>query len=91
MQREKANPYQVSFNEKSGKNGYSIRLDGLSVRRLLWNDMSVWYKDYLEKEQILFEKKIAEAKTTVADLVKAVKAFKEDYDRYPVSLDLLVE
>jgi hypothetical protein len=81
----------VSFNEKSGKNGYSIRLDRLSVRRLLWNDMSVWYKDYLEKEQIFFEKKIAEAKTTVADMVKAVKAFKEDYDRYPASLDLLVE
>lgn len=91
VQREKVNLCQVSFNEKTGKNGYSMRLEGLSIRRLPWNDMRVWYKDYLEKKQILFEKKIAEARATVADLVKAVKVFKEDYGQSPASSDLLVE
>ncbi len=81
----------LSYDAKAGKNGYSIRLDALSVRKLPWGNMRVWYKDYLKKELALFEKKIAEAKKTVAKLVKAIKAFKENYARFPESLDVLIE
>ena len=81
----------LSYDEKTGKNGYSVRLDALSVRMLPWGDMSVWYKDYLKKEAALFAKREAEARKAVAELAKAIQAFKEDFLRYPESLDVLVE
>ncbi len=81
----------LSYDAKTGKNGYSIRLDALSVRRLPWGDMSVWYKDYLQKEKALFAKRVTQAKRTVAMLVEAVEAFKRDYGSYPENLDVLVE
>jgi hypothetical protein len=82
-----AHPFSV--DPKTGKNGYSLRLDGISVRRLPWGDMGEWYRDYLKKEEALFSRKIAQAKTTVADLAEAVQAFRDDWGRYPESLDLL--
>jgi len=84
-----ANP--LSYDEKTGKNGCSIRLDTLSVRMLPWGDMSVWYKDYLKKEAAFFAKKEAEARKTVAGLAKAIQAFREDFLCYPESLDVLIE
>lgn len=81
----------LSYDEKTGKNGYSIRLDALSVRMLPWGDMSAWYKDYLKKEKAFFAQREAEARKTVAELAKAIQAFKEDYLRYPESLDELIE
>ena len=83
-----AHPFSV--DPKTGKNGYSLRLDGISVRRLPWGDMSEWYRDYLKKEDALFAQKIAQAKKTVAELAKAVQAFRDDYGRYPESLDILI-
>ncbi len=81
----------LSCDEKTGKSGYSIRLDALSVRMLPWGDMSIWYKDYLKKETALFAKRKAEARKTVAELAKAIQTFKEDFLRYPVFLDVLIE
>jgi hypothetical protein len=83
-----AHPFSV--DPKTGKNGYSLRLDGISVRRLPWGDMSVWYRDYLKKEEALFARKIEEAEKTVAELAKAVQSFKDDYGRFPESLDILI-
>jgi hypothetical protein len=80
-----------SFDEKMGKNGYNMRLDALSVRKLPWGDMSVWYENYLAQEKILFEKKIADAKAAVGDLTKAAAAFKEDFGEYPARLEYLLE
>jgi hypothetical protein len=83
--------HPFSVDPKTGKNGYSLRLDALSVRRLPWGDMSAWYREYLKKEEDLFAKRVAEAQKTVGALVKAVEAYREDYGRYPVSLDILIE
>jgi len=83
-----AHPFSV--DPKTGKKGYSLRLDGISVRRLPWGDMGEWYRDYLKKEEALFSRKVAQAKTTVAELAKAVKAFRDDLGRYPESQDLLI-
>ncbi len=81
----------LSYDEKTGKNAYSLRLDALSVRKLPWGDMSVWYKDYLVKEKQLFERRIAEAEKTVVALVKAVEAFQRDYARLPENLEMLIK
>lgn len=81
----------LSFDEKTGQNGYSIRLDALSVRMLPWGDMSVWYKDYLEKEEELFARREAEARKTVAKLAEAIQEFRKDFLRYPMTLDELIQ
>lgn len=81
----------LSYDAKTGKTGYSIRLDALSVRKLPWGDMYAWYQDYLIKEKALFEKRIMEAKRVVVQLKKAVRDFKENYARFPESLDELIE
>jgi len=81
----------LSLDEKTGNNGYSIRLDALSVRKLPWGDMSAWYEDYLKKEAALFARREQEAKKTVEALAAAIRAFREDFGRYPQSLDDLVE
>jgi|Deesub1362B_J571_1020462.scaffolds.fasta_scaffold00001_696 hypothetical protein len=81
----------LSYDEKTGKHGYSIRLDALSVRKLPWDDMSVWYKEYLKKEAALFAQREAEARRVIEELVKAIQAFKEDFHRYPRTLDELIE
>jgi len=84
-----AHPFSV--DPKTGGKGYSLRLDAISVRRLPWGDMAEWYRDYLKKEAALFARREAEAGKVVAELAAAVKAFKEDYLRYPESLDILIE
>ncbi len=81
----------LSYDEKTGKNGYSIRLDALSVRMLPWGDMSVWYEEYLKKEAVLFAAKEEEARKTVNELAKAIQDYKEDFLSYPESLDVLIE
>jgi len=81
----------LSYDKRTGGNGYSIGLDAISLRKLPWQDMNVWYDDYLAKEKIFFEKKIDEAKKIVAELAEAITAYKEDYGRYPESLDILIE
>jgi len=81
----------LSINEETGKHGYSIGLDAVSLRMLPWGDMNAWYDDYLIKEKRLFEKRISEAEKTVSMLAKAIEAFKEDYGKYPESLGILIE
>jgi len=79
-----------ALDPATGRNGYDLRLDGISVRRLPWDDMAAWYRDYLPKEEALFASRIEEARRTVAELAKAVRAFRADWGRYPESLDLLL-
>jgi len=81
----------LSYDDLTGKRGYNLRLDAISVRKLPWGDMSVWYKDYLKKEEELFERRVSQANKTVANLVEALEAFNEDYGCYPDSLDVLIE
>lgn len=81
----------LSFDDLTGKQGYNLRLDAISVRRLPWGDMSVWYDEYLKKEKELFARRESQAAKTVARLAAAVEAFRKDYGRYPESLDRLIE
>lgn len=81
----------LSFVETTGKNGYSIRLDAISVRMLPWGDMYAWYQDYLKREKKLFTAREKEAVETVASLAQAVRAFRKDYGRWPDNLDMLIE
>lgn len=83
--------HPLSFDEKTGKHGYSIGLDAISLRTLPWGDMIAWYDDYLVKEKALFEHMAVEAKETVTELAKAIEAYKQDYGKYPPSLDILIE
>ena len=54
-------------------------------------DTNAWNDDYLIKKENLFRKRIAEAKKSIAELVKAVETFKKDHGRYPESLDTRIE
>ena len=53
--------------------------------------MSVWYDDYMKKEEALFTKRENEAALTVKKLADAIQTFKKDYGRFPDSLDMLIE
>ena len=66
-------------------------IDGISLRKLPWGDMYAWYQDYLVKEKRLIEQREKEAARTVAELDRAVKAFRKDCGRYPKSLKELIE
>jgi len=81
----------LSYDALTGKTGYSIRLDAISVRLLPWGDMYAWYQDYLKREEKLFKQRVATAKKTIAALVKAIDNFKRDFARYPDNLEMLIE
>jgi hypothetical protein len=83
--------HPLSYDAKTGKQGYSLGIDGISLRKLPWGDMYAWYQDYLAKEKRLFEKQEVEATRTVAQLHKAVEAYRRDWGEYPPSLDVLIE
>jgi len=83
--------HPLSYDPKTGKNGLSLGIDGISFRKLPWEEPSAWYADYLIREERLFKQKIAEAKDTVNRLSKAVEAFKTDQGEYPHSLEALTE
>ncbi|MBN1587962.1 MAG: DUF2961 domain-containing protein [Pirellulales bacterium] len=81
----------LSYDETTGKNGYSIGIDGISLRKLPWGNMHAWLKDYVAKEERLQKQRAATAARTVAKLDEAVGNFKADCGRYPKSLDELIE
>lgn len=84
-----ANP--LSFDEKTGKPGHSIGLDGISLRKLPWGDMYAWLKGYVERDRRRSERFTAKARQTIAAIAQAVEAFKKDWGKYPESLDVLIE
>lgn len=83
--------HPLSYDEKTGMNGYSIGMDGISLRKLPWGDMHAWLEDYITKEEHLQKQKAAKAAQTVAAIDKAVRAFKKDLGIYPKSLGELIE
>jgi general secretion pathway protein G len=88
---ESVGTHPLSIDDKTGNHGFSIGLDAISLRKLPWDDMNAWYDDYLIKEERLFEQRITEARKTVAELVKAIDAYKKDHGLYPRSLEMLIE
>ncbi|NLE39366.1 MAG: DUF2961 domain-containing protein, partial [Pirellulaceae bacterium] len=83
--------HPLSFNERTGTNGLGIGIDGISLRKLPWGDMHAWYKDYLVREKAHNEKQATEARRVVAELDKAIKAYKKDLGHYPEALEALLE
>jgi hypothetical protein len=81
----------LSRDETTGSGGYSLGLDGISLRKLPWDDMIAWYDDYLAKEKSLQERRLAEVHKTIAGLSAALEAYKKDHGWYPQSLDSLIE
>jgi len=81
----------LSIDPRTGKNGYSLRLDAVSLRKLPWEAPSIWYTDYLPREKELFENKIKETSQTISNLAAAIEAFKQDHGRYPKSLGELIK
>jgi hypothetical protein len=81
---------QLRFDQV-GKAGYHLGLDGISLRKLPWQDMWTWTQDYLKREERLFAEWIATARATVQQLAAAIERFKADVGEYPRSLDELVK
>ncbi|MCC6125059.1 MAG: DUF2961 domain-containing protein [Pirellulales bacterium] len=76
----------LSRVKKTGRPGYSLAMDAISLRKLPWDDLDQWMADYL----VQFEKRNAElesrARTTVAQLAEAVERFARDAGEYPRAL-----
>ena len=81
----------LSRDEKTGKSGYGLGLDGISLRKLPWGDMNAWYDKYIKEEKRLQEQKLVQVRRDIAELAAAVEAYKRDHGKYPQSLFSLVE
>jgi hypothetical protein len=73
----------------AGQPGYHMGLDGISLRKLPWEDMWSWMQDYLKREKKLFAEWIEEAGSTVTALEEAIERFRADKGSYPLTLDEL--
>ena len=89
MRFECIGTHPLSFDPRTGGKGYNLALDGISLRKMYFDDPYGWIQDYLVEEEQLFDKMIAEAKATVETLGKAVDAYKIDHGKYPESLSQL--
>jgi hypothetical protein len=68
-----------------------MALDGISLRKLPWENTWAWMQDYLAREEQLFARRVETAAATVGRLAQAIEAFREDTGEYPRDLDELVE
>jgi len=83
-----ANP--LSRARDSDSPGLSSRLDGISLRRFPWDDLSGWMERYLAEEAKLFKERRYEARKAIDALEAAILAFRRDAGEYPRSLDELL-
>lgn len=75
----------------AGEPGLNMALDGISLRKLPWENSWEWMQDYLVREERLFSERIESAAAAVQRLAEAIEAFRKDSGEYPLSLDELVE
>ena len=75
----------------TGKQGYNLRIDGISLRKMPIDDLKAWMEDYLAEEEKLFAGYMAEAEKTVQTLAAAVEKYHLDHGKYPASLEALVK
>jgi GMP synthase-like glutamine amidotransferase len=80
----------LSRVKKTGKPGYSLALDAVSLRKLPWDHMDRWMADYLAQEKILKARHERDAQQTVLQLSEAVARFAKDTGAYPKTLDDLL-
>jgi len=70
--------------------GLNCRLDGISLRRFPWDDLSGLMQQYLVAEQQREASLVAQAKQIDAQLSAAIEAFRHDTHEYPQTLDDLL-
>jgi hypothetical protein len=79
-----------SRGKKTGRPGYNLAMDAISVRKLPWDHMDKWFEDYQAKFNAMEERRVAEVQATVRALVDAIGRFKQDTGSLPKSLDELL-
>jgi len=76
----------LSRVKTTGKPGYSLAMDAISLRKLPWDHMDRWFADYLAQEEKLFAQRIETARQTVQELNAAVARFTNDTGQHPKDL-----
>jgi len=77
--------------ERAFRPGYGMALDGISLRRLPWDeDAWSWMQRYLVREEALFAERVDQAREDVARLDEAVRGFARDNGACPRDLSELV-
>jgi len=74
-----------------GDPGLNMALDGISLRKLPWENSWEWMQDYLVREERLFAERVESAAASVQRLAEAINAFRQDTGEYPLSLEELAE
>jgi D-arabinan exo alpha-(1,3)/(1,5)-arabinofuranosidase (non-reducing end) len=83
--------HPLSYDAKTGRQGYNLALDGISLRKLPIDDLYAWLQQYLKDEEKLFTQRIVDARATVQQLASAIDAYETKHGRYPKSLQTLVK
>jgi len=80
----------LSRVKKTGKPGYGLAMDAISLRRLPWDHMDRWMADYLVAEKKRSGEQTERARQTVDALSRAVASFARDTGNCPENLNELV-
>ncbi|MBN2578402.1 MAG: DUF2961 domain-containing protein [Pirellulales bacterium] len=80
----------LSRLKKTGRLGYGLGMDAISLRKLPWDHMEQWFADYQVKAKALEEERVAEARKTVQALADAVNRFRRDVGSLPQNLEELL-
>ena len=83
-----ANP--LARVKETGKPGYSLAMDAISLRRLPWDQMDTWWAAYQAEEERRGAASVRTAQETVQSLSEAAIRFARDTGSPPQSLDELV-
>jgi hypothetical protein len=75
----------------SDEPGLNCRLDGISIRRFLWDDLYGQMQRYLAEEERVCAEMVSRAKQAVASLNAAIKQFRLDTGEYPNNLGEFLE
>ncbi len=70
--------------------GLNCRLDGISLRRVPWNDLYGQMQQYLADEKARFAVMVQQAQQTVGKLDAAIKRFQKELGESPRNLEELV-
>ncbi|MGQ9589565.1 MAG: DUF2961 domain-containing protein [Planctomycetota bacterium] len=72
---------------RGGGAGLECRLDGISLRRLRWDDLAGWMARYLVEEEELFRGRAEEAKARVLAIASEVERCRREFGAYPARLE----
>jgi hypothetical protein len=69
--------------------GLNCGIDGMSLRRIQWEEPAAWIEKHLAEEAKLFAARIEETRKTVDRLAAAVDAFRKEKGAFPRGLEEL--